>query len=101
MVIISQKTVHDFATKYPLSADAINRWYKVASHANWRNFLDVKESFNTADYIGNDRYVFDIGGNKFRLVAMIHFKIRTLYIRFIGTHNQYTELNKKKLLANI
>lgn len=68
MVIISQKAIHDFATKYPLAADALNRWCKVASQANWRNFLEVKESFNATDYIGNDRYVFDIGGNKYRLV---------------------------------
>jgi mRNA interferase HigB len=101
MVIISQKAIHDFATKYPLSADALNRWSKAVSQANWRNFSEVKESFNTTDYIGNDRYVFDIGGNKYRLVAMIHFDVRTLYIRFIGTHAQYTELNKKNLLTKI
>ena len=58
MVIISQKAIHDFATKYPLAADPLNRWCKVASQANWRNFLEVKESFNATDYIGNDRYVF-------------------------------------------
>ena len=46
MVIISQKAIHDFATKYPLAADPLNRWCKVASQANWRNFLEVKESFN-------------------------------------------------------
>jgi mRNA interferase HigB len=101
MLIISQKAIHDFATKHPLSADALNRWCKIVNQANWRNFLEVKESFNTTDYIRNDRYVFDIGGNKYRLVAMIHFDIRTLYIRFIGTHVQYTELNKKNLLAKI
>ena len=75
MVIISQKAIHDFATKYPLSADALNRWSKVASEANWSNFLEVKRTLNATDYIGNDRYVFDIGGNKYRLVAMIHFNI--------------------------
>ena len=101
MVIISQKAIHDFATKYPLAADSLNRWCKVVSQANWRNFLDVKQSFNATDYIVNDRYVFDIGGNKYRLVAMIHFDIRTLYIRFIGTHDQYTELSKRKLLTKI
>lgn len=101
MVIISQKAIHEFATKYPLSADPLNRWSKIASQANWRNFLEVKESFNATDYLGNDRYIFDIEGNKYRLVAMIHFDIRTLYIRFIGTHAQYNELNKKNLLMKI
>jgi mRNA interferase HigB len=101
MVVISQKAIHDFALKYPLSADPLNRWVKNVNQANWNTFAEVKESFSTTDYIGNDRYVFDIGGNKFRLVAMIHFSIRTLYIRFIGTHAQYTELSKKNLLSKI
>lgn len=101
MVIIAQKIINEFAVRYPLSAEPLNRWYKSTKSSDWQNFIDVKKTFNTTDYIGNDRYVFDIGGNKYRIVAMIHFKQRTIYIRFIGTHAQYDELTKNGLIKNI
>ena len=101
MVIISQRIINEFAKQYPLAAEPLNRWYKQASSADWKNFNDLKQTFNTTDFIGNDRYVFDIGGNNYRLVAMIHFKRRTLYIRFIGTHAQYDYICKQQLIKNI
>ena len=101
MVIISQKAIHEFAKEYPLSAHPLSRWYKQTISSDWASFIDVKKMFNTTDHIGNDRYVFDIGGNNYRLVAMIHFKRRTLYIRFIGTHSQYDQICKKGLINTI
>lgn len=101
MVVIAQKIINEFANEYPLSAYPLNRWYKQAVVAEWSNFTDVKQTFNATDFIGNDRYVFDIGGNNYRLVALIHFKKRTLYIRFIGTHKQYEQICKKGLITNI
>jgi len=101
LVIISQRIINEFAKEYPLAADPLNRWYKQVEMAGWRHFGDVKQTFNTADFIGNDRYVFDIGGNNYRLVAMIHFRKRTLYIRFIGTHKQYDQICKRGLIKNI
>ena len=101
MVIISQKIINEFAKEYPLAADPLNRWYKQVAAADWQNFNDVKKNFNAVDFIGNDRYVFDIAGNNYRLVAMVHFRKRTLYIRFIGTHGQYEQICKKGLIKNI
>jgi mRNA interferase HigB len=101
MVIISQSIVNAFAREYPLAAYPLNRWYREASKADWRDFTEMKRSFNTVDSIGNDRYVFDIGGNNYRLVAMVHFNKRTLYVRFIGTHKQYDQVIKSGLLKNI
>jgi len=101
VVIISQRIINEFAKQYPLAAEPLNRWYKQVAEADWQNFNETKQTFNTTDFIGNDRYVFDIGGNNYRLVAMIHFKKRTLYIRFIGTHLQYDRINKQRLIKNI
>ncbi len=101
MVIISQKIINEFAKEYPLAAEPLNRWYKQVIAADWQNFHEIKQTFNTTDFIGNDRYVFDIGGNNYRLVAMILFKKRTLYIRFIGTHRQYEEICKRGLIKSI
>ena len=55
------------------------------------------ETFNTADSVGNDRYVFDIKGNQYRLVALIIFKVRTVFILFIGTHKEYDEIKADKI----
>ena len=101
MVIIAQKIINEFATLYPLSAYSLNRWNKTVLMSDWSNFNEVKEAFSSTDFVGNDRYVFNLGGNKYRLVAMIHFSKRTLYIRFIGTHAQYDEICKKGILNTI
>ncbi|MBO0934241.1 type II toxin-antitoxin system HigB family toxin, partial [Fibrella sp. HMF5036] len=54
-------------------------------------WLSLRKAFNTVDYVGNERYVFNIKGNQYRLVAMISFDKRTLFIRFVGTHSEYDE----------
>ena len=89
MVIISRPAINEFISRHPRSASGLNDWYRKTSTADWSKFQDVKQTFATVDYIGNDRYVFDIAGNHYRLIAMIHFGIRTLYIRRILTHEEY------------
>jgi len=101
MVIITKGTIHAFAQKYPGSAISLNDWFKKSARANWKNFAEVKTTFNTVDSIGEDRYVFDIGGNNFRLIAMGHFTIRTVYIRAILTHKEYDALSKSNKLTGL
>ena len=60
--------------------------------ANWESFADVKKTFNSVDAVGNQRFVFNIKGNDYRLVALIKFKIKMVYIRFIGTHKEYDNI---------
>ena len=89
MVIISKTRLIHFAGLHPTAAAALNSWYGIAAAASRQNFAEVRATFNSVDAVGNDRYVFNIKGNDFRLVAMIHFDIRTMYIRFVGTHSEY------------
>jgi len=93
MVILIKKTLSNFAEIHPLSAAPLNNWYTIVKAADWTQLADIKKVFNTMDYVGNDRYVFNIKGNDFRLVAMIFFDKRTLFIRFIGTHNEYDKID--------
>ncbi len=93
MVIISKTILIEFAAHHSDSIEALNKWYNESKKADWNNFSDVKKSFNTTDYIGNDRYVFNIKGNRYRLVAMIFFDIRTVFIRFVGTHAEYDKID--------
>lgn len=92
MVVISKTILAEFGVKHADSVEALNKWYNDTKTANWNSFTDIKATFNSVDYIGNDRYVFNIKGNKYRLVVMIFFNIRTVYIRFIGTHKEYDKI---------
>ncbi len=93
MVIISKSILHHFAIIHNDVEDALDDWYRKTKKADWSNFQEIKETFNSVDFVGNDRFVFNIKGNKYRLVAMIHFDRRTLYIRFIGTHSDYDDID--------
>jgi mRNA interferase HigB len=72
-------------------------WSKVVRKSEWHSFADVRKTFNSVDSIGNQRYVFNLKGNEFRLVAVIKFTIGFIYIRFIGTHNEYTKIDCKEI----
>ena len=72
-------------------------WSKVVRKSEWHSFVDVRKTFNSVDSIGNQRYVFNLKGNEFRLVAVIKFTIGFIYIRFIGTHNEYTKIDCKEI----
>lgn len=88
-----QKNAISVCQKHPASAAALNNWYAIVKSADWNSLADIKMMFNNVNYIGNDRFVFNIKGNDFRLVAMIFFDKRTLYIRFIGTHSEYDKID--------
>ncbi|MCE7063467.1 type II toxin-antitoxin system HigB family toxin [Dyadobacter sp. CY343] len=93
MVVISYKLIREFTVHYPDSANALNTWFKASEKANWSNFHQLKEDFNSVDAVGNDRYVFNIKGNNYRLIALINFSIRTIYLLFIGTHGEYDKID--------
>ena len=95
MVIISKVIFVEFGLDYPDSIESMNRWYEITKKSNWANFSEMKKTFNSVDSVGNDRYVFNIKGNNYRLVALIFFDVRTIYIRFIGTHKEYDKVDCK------
>lgn len=94
MVVISYAALRDFYHQHADAKDALNNWYRLARRVDWANFHEVKNMFNTADAIGNDHYVFNIRGNTYRLIVLIFFDIRTIYIRFVGTHAAYDKLSE-------
>jgi mRNA interferase HigB len=97
MVVIAKRAIHEFIKMHPKSANALLNWYLKAKEADWANFADVKKVFGATDSAGNGLYVFNIGGNKYRLIARIIFKARTIYIRFIGTHAEYDKVKLSDL----
>ncbi len=75
------------------SKTALERWYDIAENAEWHNFSDIKVDFPTTDYIGNQHYVFNIRGNRYRLVVVVKFTIGHLFILFVGTHSEYDKID--------
>lgn len=95
MRIISRKTLRVFWEK-PGHADAeqpLKAWFREATHANWRSPADIKAAFRSASIVGRGRIVFNIAGNKYRLVVRVNFPYRIMYVRFVGTHRQYDEID--------
>lgn len=95
MVIISHKTLRSFYERKGRedSKEALECWYATVKKAQWKNPAELKVVYPKTDYVGNDRYIFNIKGNKYRIVAIILFQIRTIYIRFVGTHGEYNKID--------
>lgn len=89
MRVISNKALTDFAGIHPAADEPMQAWRKIIEARPWVNFADIKSAFNATDRVG-DYYVFDIGGNKYRIITAIHFNERQkLYIRHVFTHKEY------------
>ncbi|MEY3667709.1 MAG: hypothetical protein RL572_1249 [Pseudomonadota bacterium] len=90
MHIISRKIVKEFARVHPEAAGPLNAWHRIVESTSFQSFADLRHTFNSIDKV-EGFFVFNLGGNKFRLVAAIHFNRQKLYIRAILTHEQYDD----------
>ena len=97
MRIIAKSTLRDYWVKNPEVEQTLLSWYKVTFKANWKNFNEVKQQFGTCKIVGNDRIVFKIKGNSYRLIVKISFINNIVWIRFIGTHSEYDSINAKEI----
>ena len=95
MRIISRKTLREFweRSEYADSEQPLRAWYREASRAEWDTPAEVKAQYRSASIVAGDRVVFNIGGNKYRLVVRINYAYGVVYIRFIGTHQQYDQID--------
>jgi mRNA interferase HigB len=99
MRVLSRRAIREFSGKYQRAAVPLRAWYKAVTTGTYANFPELKQTFNSVDAVpGKIRtlYVFNIGGNNYRLVADIHFNRQRLYIRFILTHAEYDKGDWKK-----
>ena len=97
MRIISVKTLRDFWIKYPDSEQPLKAWYSEVKKAIWNNPSEIKKHYRNASIIKDKRVVFNIKGNDYRLVVAIKYKFQIVYIRFIGTHNDYDKINAEEI----
>lgn len=96
MRIIAKSALVEYYTEHPQAKQPLEDWYETTKRAEWRNLADIRAMFNTADYVGNDRYVFNIKGNDYRLIVVIRFAKGRVFIRFIGTHAEYDKITDIK-----
>ena len=88
MRLISNRTLTDFSGRHPDSHEALQAWRRIIEKSHFRHFADLRNTFNTVDRVGS-YYVFDIGGNRYRLITVIHFNRQMLFLRGVLTHKAY------------
>jgi len=91
--IIARRTLRDFWSRHADAEQALRAWYHDVASADWRSPADVKRVYANASIVGSNRVVFNIGGNKYRLIVAVNYPYRTCHVRFIGTHAAYDKVD--------
>jgi mRNA interferase HigB len=97
MRIISRKALRLFWAKHPDARQVCEAWYADVKHAKWKSPADIKKVYQTASFVANNRVVFNIKGNKYRIIVAVQYKFGAVYIRFIGTHQDYDQIDATKI----
>jgi mRNA interferase HigB len=97
MRIIAKKTLKDYWEQEPATKAALQAWHAEAKNAQWASPADVKANFGTASILQDGRVVFNICGNKYRLVVWINYEFFTIYVRFMGTHKEYDKIDAQTI----
>ena len=97
MRVISVKTLKLFWEKHPDAKSPLSAWYTEAKKARWKGPQDIKAEYRTASILRNNRVVFNIKGNAYRLVVAVKYEFQIVYIRFIGSHAAYDEIEAEEI----
>ena len=93
MILANKEMLDAFVQSHAQSAAPLNNWVEKVQCASWHNHSELKAQFPSADYVKNGRYVFNIGGNNYRIVAVVIFIGGVMNIRFVGTHSEYDKID--------
>jgi mRNA interferase HigB len=96
MRVIAKRTLREFWLRYPDAEEPLLAWYREVEKEDWSNPAQVKQKYGSASFVGN-RVVFNIKGNDYRLVVWINYPGRIVYVRFVGTHKEYDEIDVKEV----
>ncbi len=91
--IIARRTLLDYCKQYPLAANALKQWYAEWQEREFTNFNELKTVYSSVSIVADDRAVFNIMGNKYRLVVRIVFNYKTIQIKWFGTHAEYDKID--------
>ncbi len=90
--IIAKRALREFWQKYPRAETPLKLWFLEVNRAAWAGPADIKAQFGSADFVADNRVIFDIGGNKYRLVVHVSYKYGRVLIKFVGTHSDYDRI---------
>ena len=93
MRIIARRTLREYWERYPLAEQPLKAWFREAAASDWASPTDVKRRYGHASVLRANRVVFNIGGNKYRLVVQLNYDFRIIYIRFVGSHEAYDKVD--------
>ena len=93
MRVISLAKLKAFYTEHPDAGQAVKAWYDEARKASWETPQQIKDQYRSASFVGQNRVVFNIHGNKYRLVVAVAYKFGAVYIKFVGTHKDYDKID--------
>lgn len=97
MRVIAKKTLRDFWEKHPDCEQQLKAWYQEAEDAGWKGPNDIKRDYPTASFLADNRVVFNIKGNHYRLIVKINYSYGMVWIRFVGTHAEYDKVDATKI----
>ena len=98
MQIIAKRTLKQFWEKHPQSETPLRTWFAITDKQNWKSPDDIKTQFgNTVDFVADNRVIFDIGGNKYRLIVHVAYPFKRVLIKFVGTHGEYDKIDPEKI----
>ena len=97
MNVIALRTLRDFWTRHPQAKAPLMAWYSVARRAEWRGPDDIRAVFGSADFLADNRVIFDIGGNKYRLIVRVSYPYQRVLVKFVGTHAEYDRVDAKTI----
>ncbi|MBU4226148.1 MAG: type II toxin-antitoxin system HigB family toxin [Chloroflexi bacterium] len=93
MRVIARRTLREFWEKHPDARQPLQAWYDDVEHADWKKPADIKNVYRNASFIANNRVVFNIKGNRYRIVIVVHYRPGIVYVRFVGTHQEYDKID--------
>ncbi len=98
MQVVAKRTLKQFWERHPAAETPLRVWHALVEKADWSGPADVKQQFGTSvDFIGDSRLIFDIGGNKYRLVVHAAYRFKRVLIKFVGTHADYDRIDAEKV----
>ena len=97
MRVIAKPALIDFWTRHPQAEQLLKVWYDEALHAQWKTTQDIKRYHASASFVTGNRVVFNIGGNKYRLIVGVDYQRQALYIKFVGTHAEYDKIDAETI----
>ena len=93
MQIIAKRTLRLFWEKHPQAETPLRAWFATVSAAQWKGPADVRAQFGSADFVADNRVIFDVAGNKFRLVVHVSYGFGRVLVKFVGTHAEYDKID--------